>query len=128
MIRSIHKLLVAASEEDYSALLKFFQALGLAQGETWDGQRSRGAKFDAPGAGVEIGFGAGFPDADLVIEVENADVTYDVAHRHGFKVLEEIGDADWGARIFTLELPANAGKLAIYSYNSNWREQGAEGE
>ena len=39
MIKSIHKLLVPARESDYRALLDFFDALGLARGESWDGRR-----------------------------------------------------------------------------------------
>ena len=76
MIRSIHKLIVPKREKDYDALVDFFAALGLTKGEAWDGRRSKGVKFDAREAGVEIGFGQGFPDADLVIEVESADAVY----------------------------------------------------
>jgi hypothetical protein len=35
MIRSLHKLLVARSEQDYRALLDFFDALGVARRESW---------------------------------------------------------------------------------------------
>ncbi len=123
MIKSIHKLLVPHNAADYSALLEFFDALGLARGESWDGRRSQGVKFDAREAGIEVGMGEGFPDADLVIETDSADVLYQIAKERGFRIMSEIADADWGARIFTVELPAGAGRLCIFSYNEDWRAQ-----
>lgn len=121
MIKSLHKLLFAKREQDYRALVEFFEALGLARGETWDGRRSMGVKFDAREAGVEVGMGEGFPDADLVIETDSADTVYEIAEKRGFKIVKKISDQDWGARLFTLEMPAGAGRLAIFSYNQDWR-------
>ncbi len=136
MIRSIHKLLVAKNERDYHALVEFFDALGVARGEAWEGRRSKGVKFDAREAGVEIGLGHGFPDADLVIEVDSADAVYEAltgknntslarSGREGgrFQLASDIADTDWGARMFTLEMPAGAGRLTIFSYNEDWRAQ-----
>jgi 6,7-dimethyl-8-ribityllumazine synthase len=128
MIKSIHKLLVPKKEEDYQALLDFFDALGLMHGESWDGVRSKGVKFDAPEAGIELGMGEGFPDADLVIECDNADILYAQAKQHNMKIVHEIQDLDWGAHLFTVEMPAGAGKLAIFSYNENWRNKTIEAE
>ncbi len=121
MIRSIHKLLVAKNRRDYDALVNFFDALGLARGESWQGRRSKGVKFDAREAGVEIGIGEGFPDADLVIETDSADAVYDAAKKRKLKFVGDISDTDWGARLFTLEMPAGAGRLTIFSYNEDWR-------
>ena len=121
MIRSVHKLLVARNEKDYRALAAFFDALGLPRGESWEGRRSQGAKFDAREAGVEIGTGQGFPDADLVIETDHADVLYELARKKKLKIVDEIADTDWGARLFTLELPARMGRLAVFSYKQDWR-------
>ncbi|HLH07474.1 MAG TPA: 6,7-dimethyl-8-ribityllumazine synthase [Terriglobales bacterium] len=128
MIKSFHKLLVPKSEADYKALTEFFSALGLAGGEMWEGRRSRGMKLEVPEAGIEIGMGQGFPDADLVIECDSADQLYEIAQRRGFKVAEEIADQDWGARMFALEIPGGYGKLAVFSYNSDWRHKQTEGE
>jgi len=121
MIRSVHKLIVPKREQDYSALVDFFDALGLARGESWEGRRSKGVKFDAREAGVEIGIGHGFPDCDLVIETDSADITYEIAKKHGFKIAGEISGTDWGARLFTLEMPAGAGRLTVFSYKEDWR-------
>ena len=128
MIKSIHKLLVPKSEADYQALLAFFDALGLMHGESWNGKRSKGVKLDAPEAGIELGFGEGFPDADLVIECDNADEQYAQAKRHGMKISGEMQDLDWGAHLFTVEMPANFGKLAVFSYNENWRNKTYEAD
>ncbi len=122
MIRSVHKLLVAANDKEFSALVDFFDSLGLARGEAWDGRRSKGVKLDAREAGVEIGVGKGFPDADLVIECDSADVLYEQARRRKLKIVREIQDEDWGARMFSVELPGRKGRLAIFSYHEDWRK------
>src|SRR5579884_1651672 len=126
MIKSIHKLLVPQTHADYQALLAFFDALGLQHGESWDGRRSKGVKLDAPEAGIELGIGEGFPDCDLVIECNNADMLFSQAKKHGLKIIHEPRDEDWGARLFSLELPAGFGKLAVFSYNENWRNKAIE--
>jgi 6,7-dimethyl-8-ribityllumazine synthase len=123
VIKSLHKLLVPAREADYHALVDFFDALGLSRGEAWKGRRSEGVKLEAPESGVEIGRGHGFPNADLVLEVDSADAAYEFAQQRGFKIVEEISEQDWGARLFIVEMPARAGRLAIFSYNENWRDE-----
>lgn len=128
MIKTFHRLFVCKSDEEYKALGGYFRALGFAAGEAWDGRRSKGIKFEAPESGVEIGMGEGFPGADLVIEVDNADRVYQYAREHEFKVTEEIADCEWGARMFTLELPQGLGRLAVFSYNEDWRHKNVEAE
>ena len=128
MIKSIHKLLVPKSDANYEALLAFFDALGVAHGEAWNGRRSKGVKLDAPEAGIELGIGEGFPDCELVIECDSADVLFAQAEKHKLKVVDQPRDCDWGARLFTLELPAGFGKLAVFSYNENWRNRQMEGD
>jgi len=128
MIKSIHKLVVPKSEADYAGLLAFFEALGFMEGESWSGRRSKGVKLDAPEAGIELGIGEGFPDADLVIECDSADVLYAQAQQHGMKIVGEMKDLDWGAHLFVVEMPANFGKLAVFSYNENWRNKTLEGD
>lgn len=127
MIKSFHRLFVVSNDAEYKALAEFFEGLGLARGESWDGRRSKGLKLETFESGVEIGMGEGFPDADLVVEVDNADIVADVARRKGYKFTQEIADADWGAQIFAVELPLGLGRLAVYSYNENWRNKNLEG-
>ncbi len=123
MIKTFHRLFFCKSDEEYKALDSYFRALGFSVGESWDGHRSKGIKFEAPESGVEIGMGRGCPDADLVIEVDNADIVYQYAKEHGFKLVEDIADQDWGARMFTIELPLTLGHLAVFSYNEDWRHK-----
>ena len=111
MIKSFHRLFVAKTNGEYKALEQFFSSLGLSLGEAWDGLRSRGIKLHAPEAGIEIGFGEGFPDADLVIEADSAEIVYEQLQKQSIKIVEDIHDADWGARIFTAELPHDMGRL-----------------
>jgi 6,7-dimethyl-8-ribityllumazine synthase len=119
---------VAKSDEEYQTLLTFFDELGLMHGESWDGKRSKGVRLDAPEAGIELGVGEGFPDADMVIECDNADMLYAQAKRHNMTIVDDIDELDWGAKLFTLEMPANAGKLAIFSYTDNWRNKTVEAD
>jgi 6,7-dimethyl-8-ribityllumazine synthase len=121
MIKSIHRLLLPANAEDYQALVGFLEALGLERGETWERPRNRGIKLQAPESGIEIGLGEGFPDADLIVEVDNADIIYEQVSRLGCVVLREIADCDWGARLFTIELPTVRTRLAVFSYREDWR-------
>ena len=123
MIKTIHRLYVPTRERDFSALVDLFDALGLARGESWKGKRSRGVKMESPASGVEIGMGEGFPDADLVLEVESADAAYNLISKRKLKVISEIAEYDWGARMFTVELPSNAGRMAVFSYNEDWRKE-----
>lgn len=122
MIRSVHRLYIAKDERQFQALAELFDALGLSTGESWKGRRSSGMKFEAAEAGVEIGVGEDFPDADLVIEVDSADVAYEIVAARKLEILEPIADHDWGARLFALKLPGGAGRVAIFSYNENWRQ------
>lgn len=128
MIKSFHRLLTCKSEDEYKEVTEFFASLGLERGESWNGRRSKGVKFDAPEAGIEIGMGEGFPPADLVIEADNADVVYQLAQQRGYKVVDEIADCDWGARMFTLDLPLGLGRLAVFSYNEDWRHKKTEAD
>jgi 6,7-dimethyl-8-ribityllumazine synthase len=128
MIKSFHRLFVCKSDNEYKSLADFFQSLGMAIGESWDGKRSKGVKFEVPESGVEIGLGHGFPAADLVIEVDNADIVYELAKQNQFTVTEEIADCDWGARLFTLALPNQLGHLAIFSYKEDWRHENVEAD
>lgn len=128
MIRSFHRLLIPASEEDFRKLEEFFSALGFAAGESWSGRRSRGRKFEAFESGVELAMGEQMPAAEFVVEVDNADIVAEAARARGFKFASEIADCDWGARMFILELPAGFGKLAVFSYKENWRQPTRESQ
>jgi len=130
MIKSVHRLYVPRDEARFNALVDLFDSLGLRRGESWKGKRTRGIKLEAGEAGVEIGMGTGFPAADLVVEVDSADAAYELAGKRGWKIAEKIADADWGARLFTISLPAGLGRVCVFSYNDKaWRgEVAGEGK
>ncbi len=120
--------MVPSCDEDLRSLEEFFSALGFAPGESWSGRRSKGKKFEAFESGVELAMGQGMPPADLVVEVDNADIVAEAARAKGFTFAVEIADCDWGARLFVLEIPAGFGKLAVFSYNENWRQPTKESQ
>lgn len=128
MIRSFHRLLLPVRDEDFRLLEDFFSAIGFAPGETWNGQRSRGRKFEAFESGVELAMGEGMPTADLVVEVDNADIVAEAARAKGFPFVSDVADCDWGARLFVLQIPAGFGNLAVFSYNENWRQPTKESQ
>jgi 6,7-dimethyl-8-ribityllumazine synthase len=128
VIRTFHRLIVPACDEDYRSLEDFFTALGFAPGENWNGRRSKGRKFEAFESGVELAMGEGMPDADLVVEVDSADIVAEAARTKGFTFVSEITDCDWGARMFVLQIPAGFGRLAVFSYNENWRQPTKEAQ
>jgi 6,7-dimethyl-8-ribityllumazine synthase len=116
MIKSIHHLITARNEQEYTALRDFFSVLGLSLDQSWEGERSRGSKFHAPEGGVEVGYGRGFPQAELVIEVSDADAIHEIALRKKITILQKIADTEWDSRMFTLQAPAGM-QVAIFSYN-----------
>ena len=128
MIRSFHRLIVPARDEDLLSLKEFFSTLGFAHGENWDGRRSKGCKFEAFESGVELARGAGMPDAEMVVEVDNADIVAEAARVKGLTFVSEIADCDWGARMFVLKVPHGFGNLAVFSYNENWRQPTKESQ
>jgi 6,7-dimethyl-8-ribityllumazine synthase len=128
VIRSFHRLLLPACDEDFRALEEFFSALGFAPGETWNGRRNKGRKFEAFESGVELAMGNDMPAAEFVVEVDNADIVAEAARTRGFTFVSEITDCSWGARLFVLQVPAGFGNLAVFSYNENWRQPTKESQ
>jgi 6,7-dimethyl-8-ribityllumazine synthase len=133
MIKSVHKLIVANDDSAFATLTDFFDKLGLKRGEHWEGERSSGVKFESPSSGLEVGVGRGFPEADLVIQVDSADAVYEAVRRHGVKITSDIADQDWGARMFTVAAPGTDGhdrgsRVAIFSYTTDWREHHTAGD
>jgi 6,7-dimethyl-8-ribityllumazine synthase len=114
--------MLPASDQDFAALEEFFSALGFAPGEHWAGRRSKGKKFEAFESGIELAMGQDMPAAELVVEVDNADIVAEAARAKGFAFVAEIADCDWGARLFVLRIPVGFGNLAVFSYNENWRQ------
>ena len=128
VIRSFHRLMLPASDEDYRLLEEFFSALGFAPGENWTGRRSKGQSLRPSSPASNLPRGEGMPEADLVVEVDNADIVAEAARTKGFTFVSDIADCDWGARMFVLQIPAGFGNLAVFSYNENWRQPNKEAQ
>jgi 6,7-dimethyl-8-ribityllumazine synthase len=120
--------MLPSSAEDYRLLEEFFSALGFAPGENWSGRRSQGRKFEAFESGIELATGEEMPDAEFVLEVDNADIVAEAARTKAFTFLSDVADCEWGARMFVLQIPAGFGKLAVFSYNENWRQPTKESQ
>ena len=81
--------MLPASDEDFRSLEDFFSALGFAPGENWTGRRYKGCKFEAFESGVELAIGEDMPDAELVVEVDNADIVAETARAKGFTFVSD---------------------------------------
>lgn len=107
-------LRLAKNKAEFQQLKEFFSELGLQQGEHWEGRSNSGRVFLCEDAGVEIGLGDGFPDADLVFEVNDADGVYELLKKSGWKKLTKPEDQEFGARMFTAEVAGQS--VAFYNY------------
>ncbi len=114
MIQSVQFSRIAKSSTEFSALLELFDALGFERGEGWQYEENHGVIFLAPQGEVKIGEGKGFSDAHLHLEVSDADALRALARKRKLKVVREIADTDWGARLFILEA-AGGLRVSIFS-------------
>jgi 6,7-dimethyl-8-ribityllumazine synthase len=115
MIKALYIVRLADSDEQFQQLQRFFDAVGLLRGETWEGRHNKGALFRTPQAGIEIGLGGDFPRTDLVCEVADANSAYQLLKARGFTIAEEIADRRWGGRMFVVEA-APGQPVAVFSY------------
>jgi 6,7-dimethyl-8-ribityllumazine synthase len=122
MIKNVRMLRLARNKAEFQQLKEFFSALGLRSGEHWEGRSSSGQQFLCEDGRIEVGVGEGFPEADLVFEVNDADGIYELLKTAGWKKLTKPEDQEWGARMFTAEV---AGQSAAF-YNYLPEEQHAE--
>jgi 6,7-dimethyl-8-ribityllumazine synthase len=115
MIKTIYYVRLAADEQQFEGLRRFFEALGLEAAEDWTGRHNQGVLFRTPQAGIEVGRGGDFPRTSLVIEVADANSAYEMVKARGFKIAEEISDRRFGGRMFLVEA-APGHQVAIFSY------------
>lgn len=107
-------LRLAKNKAEFQQLKEFFSQLGLADGEQWEGRSNSGHVFLARDAGIEVALGEGFPDADLIFEVNDADGVYELLKKKGWKKLSKPEDQEFGARIFSIEVAGQS--IAFYNY------------
>jgi 6,7-dimethyl-8-ribityllumazine synthase len=114
MIKNLRMLRLAKNKAEFQQLKEFFSALGLHDGEHWESRSNSGHVFLVQDGGVEIGLGDGFPEADLVFEVNDADGVHELLKKKGWKKLRKPEDQPFGARMFTVEVAGES--IAFYNY------------
>lgn len=123
MIKNVRFLRLAKTKAEFQQLKEFFAQLGLGAGEHWDGRSNSGQVFLVEDGGVEVAWGEGFPDADLVFEVNDADGVHELLKKNGWKKLSRPEDQPFGARMFTVEVAGQA--IAFYNYLPEKQHTGA---
>jgi 6,7-dimethyl-8-ribityllumazine synthase len=128
MIKNLRMLRLAKNKTEFQQLKEFFAQLGLDEAEQWEGRSNSGQVYLVADGGVEIGVGDGFPDADLIFEVNDADGVHELLKKKGWKKLTKPEDQEFGARVFTVEVAGQ--RIAFYNYlaekqHRSARERGA---
>lgn len=114
MIKNLRMLRLARNKAEFQQLKEFFSDLDLSTGERWEGRSNSGQVFLVQDGGIEVGVGAGFPNADLVFEVNDADGVHEYLKKKGYKKLTDAEDESFGARMFTVEVAGQ--RIAFYNY------------
>jgi 6,7-dimethyl-8-ribityllumazine synthase len=125
MIRNIIvPRVLGQTQEDLQPALELVRALGATPGREWHEGGAHGFQLEAPGGAVELIAATSAPDTEVTIEVSDADVAWEIAKKHGARVLQEIGDTAYGARIFAVEVSGL--RIAFITY-ANSSADGIEG-
>ncbi len=92
MIRSIvFPRLLGKSLDDLQPALSLLQALGFAAGNDWHEGGSHGVEMLAPRGGFELIAASDSPSIDAMVEVADADLTYQILKNTLFDQLEKVG-------------------------------------
>jgi 6,7-dimethyl-8-ribityllumazine synthase len=141
MIRSIvFSRVLGKSLDDLQPALELFRALGFRPGNEWHEHGSHGLEMLAPSGGVKFIAAHDAPPIDAIVEVADADAAYEIVKKiiptlsanaaekdgapaakdgtlgvHGsVKILREIHDTPYGARLFEVEVGGL--RLAFLTY------------
>ena len=126
MIRNIIvPRVLGKSLDDLQPALELFRALSSTPGREWHEGSAHGFQLEAPGGAVELIAAANVPDTDLTIEVSDADAAWEIAKKRGVKLLREIADTAYGARLFAVEVSGL--RVAILTYANKGKAAGIEG-
>ena len=127
MIRNIIvPRVLGKSLDELQPALDLFRALGTTPGREWHEGGAHGFQLEAPSGAVELIAAASAPGTDLTIEVSDADAAWEIAKKRGVKVLRDIADTAYGARMFAVEVSGL--RVAVLTYaNSNGKAKGIEG-
>jgi len=115
MIRNIIvPRVLGKTQEDLRPALELLRALGATPGHEWHSGGAHGFQLEAPSGAVELIAAASAPSSDITIEVTDADAAWEIVQQRGVKVMHEIGDTAYGARIFAVEV--NGLRMAFITY------------
>ena len=115
MIRNIIvPRVLGKSQEELAPALELLRAVGAVPGHEWHEGNAHGYQLEAPSGAIEVIAAADAPASDITIEVPDADAAWEIARRHGVKVLREIGETAYGARLFAVEVSGL--RLAFLTY------------
>ena len=128
MIRSIvfpRKL--GRSLDQLEPALALLRALGFAAGNEWHEGGSHGVEMLAPSGGVELIAAPDEPSVAAMVEVSDADLSYEIARKQpGVVIRKEIGDTPYGARLFEVEVSGL--RLGFLTYSNKKTAEGIEGD
>jgi 6,7-dimethyl-8-ribityllumazine synthase len=105
MIRNlIVPRVLGKTQEDLQPAIELFRALGAVPVHECDDGSAHGYQLEAPRGTVEFLASASAPLSDLAVEVSDADAAWDIARKHGAKVVREITESPDGDHFFTVEI------------------------
>jgi 6,7-dimethyl-8-ribityllumazine synthase len=105
MIRNlIVPRVLGKTQEELKPALELFRALGATPGHECDDGSAQGYQLEVPRGTIEFLASASAPLSDLAVEVSDADAAWEIARKHGVKMLREIADAPDGSRFFAIEV------------------------
>jgi 6,7-dimethyl-8-ribityllumazine synthase len=126
MIRSIvFPRVLGKSFDDLQPALELFRTLGFAPGNEWHEGGNHGIEMLAPCGGIEFLAAADEPSVDAMVEVSDADTTWQIAKKSGVKIQREIGDTPYGARLFEVEVGGL--RIGFLTYAKKADGRGLEG-
>jgi 6,7-dimethyl-8-ribityllumazine synthase len=127
MIRNIIvPRVLGKTQEELRPAIELFRALGASPGHEWHEGEAHGFQLEAPSGAVELIAAADAPISDITVEVSDADAAFDIAKKRGVKILREIGDTAYGARLFAVEVSGL--RVAFLTYaGQTGKAEGIEG-
>ena len=124
MIRNfIVPRVLGKTQEELKPALELFRALGATPVHECNDGSAQGYQLEAPRGTIEFLASASVPLSDLAVEVSDADAAWEIARKHGVKVLREIADAPNGSRFFAIEVSGM--KVTFVTYAN--QDAGIEG-
>jgi 6,7-dimethyl-8-ribityllumazine synthase len=119
MIRNIIvPRVLAKTQDELTPALELLRALGASLGHEWHEGNAHGYQLEAPCGSIELMAAAGPPASDITIEVSDADAAWEIAKKRDVKVIREIADTAYGARLFIVEVTGLRMAFLTYAHTA----------